>query len=100
MKQLTVQQSMPIVWAVWDKRLASQLVLAVAGVAALTLSAKFQIPWWPVPMTARSANGLYRLSEDGPARLVRRPHFWIATGALDMLAASGWHTRAIPRHSP
>ena len=54
MNQIAAHQGGPIVWAMWDKRLVSQLVLAVSGVVALTLSAKIQIPWWPVPMTMQT----------------------------------------------
>ncbi len=45
------------VWrAADDKRLAvlRALVLAFAGTALLTLSAKIQVPFWPVPMTMQT----------------------------------------------
>jgi biotin transport system substrate-specific component len=89
MKQLTVQQSMPIVWAVWDKRLASQLVLAVAGVAALTLSAKFQIPWWPVPMTMQTYVVLVIGMAYGTRLAVGTIVAYLAAGALGLPVFAG-----------
>jgi biotin transport system substrate-specific component len=53
--QVVVQPfHLPIVWAVWSRRLVSQWVLAAVGVGLLTLSAKMQIPSWPVPMTMQT----------------------------------------------
>jgi biotin transport system substrate-specific component len=53
--QVVVQPfHLPIVWAVWSRRLVSQWVLAAVGVCLLTLSAKMQIPSWPVPMTMQT----------------------------------------------
>jgi biotin transport system substrate-specific component len=53
--QVVVQPfHLPIVWAVWSRRLVSQWVLAAVGVCLLTISAKMQIPSWPVPMTMQT----------------------------------------------
>jgi len=42
------------VWAAGDRKLLRQAVLAAAGVALLTLSAKLQVPFYPVPMTMQT----------------------------------------------
>ncbi len=54
MNQIAINPGMPIVWTIWSRRLAAQLALLASGVAALTVSAKLQIPWWPVPMTMQT----------------------------------------------
>ena len=55
MNQVVVQPfHLPIVWAVWSRRLVSQWVLAAVGVCLLTISARVQIPSWPVPMTMQT----------------------------------------------
>ncbi|MCA3564146.1 MAG: biotin transporter BioY [Methylocystis sp.] len=42
------------IWAVGEQKLLRQAILAVAGVALLTLSAKVQVPFYPVPMTLQT----------------------------------------------
>jgi biotin transport system substrate-specific component len=42
------------VWAVGEQKLLRQMVLAFAGVALLALSAKIQVPFYPVPMTMQT----------------------------------------------
>ncbi len=42
------------VWAVGEQKLLRQGVLAFAGVALLALSAKVQVPFYPVPMTMQT----------------------------------------------
>ena len=54
MNQIALNPGLPIVWTIWSRRLAAQVALVATGVAALTLSAKLQIPWWPVPMTMQT----------------------------------------------
>ncbi len=41
-------------WAVGEQKLLRQGVLAFAGVALLALSAKIQVPFYPVPMTMQT----------------------------------------------
>jgi biotin transport system substrate-specific component len=41
-------------WAVGERKLLRQVILAVAGVALLTLSTKVQVPFYPVPMTLQT----------------------------------------------
>ncbi len=38
----------------WRNRADSQVILVALGVALLTLSAKVQVPFWPVPMTLQT----------------------------------------------
>ena len=42
------------IWAVGEQKLLRQIALAFAGVALLTLSAKIQVPFYPVPMTLQT----------------------------------------------
>jgi biotin transport system substrate-specific component len=50
--------SAPLVDRLWapsaDRRLIRNVVLAFAGVALLTLAAKFKVPFYPVPMTMQT----------------------------------------------
>ena len=41
-------------WPSSHRNLGAQLLLVLAGTALLTLSAKVQIPFWPVPMTMQT----------------------------------------------
>jgi biotin transport system substrate-specific component len=58
MAQSTVSQgSGPLIdriWAAGEQKLLRQVALALAGVAILTLSAKFKVPFYPVPMTLQT----------------------------------------------
>ncbi|MFM9972989.1 MAG: biotin transporter BioY [Beijerinckiaceae bacterium] len=42
------------IWAVGDNPALRKIILAVVGAALLTLSAKIQIPFYPVPMTMQT----------------------------------------------
>jgi biotin transport system substrate-specific component len=42
------------IWAVGEQKLLRQIALAFAGVVLLTLSAKIQVPFYPVPMTMQT----------------------------------------------
>jgi biotin transport system substrate-specific component len=42
------------VWAAGDNRFVRNIILAVVGVALLALSAKIQVPFYPVPMTLQT----------------------------------------------
>jgi biotin transport system substrate-specific component len=42
------------IWAVGEHKLLRHVVLAFVGVALLTLSAKIQVPFYPVPMTLQT----------------------------------------------
>lgn len=54
MTNVTRSVHVPIVWALWDERRFFQFALAGLGVCLLTLSAKTQVPAWPVPMTMQT----------------------------------------------
>ena len=41
-------------WAVGEQKLLRSIVLAFVGVAALAISAKIQVPFYPVPMTMQT----------------------------------------------
>jgi biotin transport system substrate-specific component len=42
------------IWAVGEHKLLRQIALAFSGVALLALSAKIQVPFYPVPMTMQT----------------------------------------------
>ena len=48
------EQLVDRIWAVGEQKLLRQIALAFAGVALLTLSAKIQVPFYPVPMTMQT----------------------------------------------
>ena len=52
--QATVIDRQPIALSLFGSTRRSTLLLIVSAVALLTLSAKVQIPWWPVPMTMQT----------------------------------------------
>lgn len=54
MIDVTRTMQSPIIWAIWDRRRWSRLALAASGACLLTLSAKIQVPAWPVPMTMQT----------------------------------------------
>jgi biotin transport system substrate-specific component len=50
----TRRTHLPIVWVIWNERQLSQIALAGLGACLLALSAKTQVPAWPVPMTMQT----------------------------------------------
>jgi biotin transport system substrate-specific component len=64
---------------------AVKSVLAViAGAALLTLSAKIQIPFWPVPMTLQTLAVLTMGAALGMRRVVNIVLLYLATGAIGL----------------
>ncbi|SVD67877.1 uncharacterized protein METZ01_LOCUS420731, partial [marine metagenome] len=69
------------VFAVWHRSrdsLLSQAILAVAGTLLLAISAKVQVPFWPVPMTMQTFVVLL-------LGIAYGPRLGVATGALYLL---------------
>lgn len=54
MKDVANSLATPLVFAAWNERRWYSVALTAVGVSLLTLSAKTQIPAWPVPMTMQS----------------------------------------------
>ena len=89
MQQIAAEGKNAIVWSVFHQRRASELMLAVAGVIALTLSAKVQVPWWPIPMTMQTYVVLVMGMAYGPGLGVSTILAYLAAGALGLPVFAG-----------
>ena len=77
-------------------RLALRRILALAcGVALMTLSAKIQIPFWPVPMTLHTLAAMAIAVSFGPVAAFSVMTAYLVTGALGMPVFSGSPSRGI-----
>lgn len=58
MADMTAMTGQTLIGTVWPERSVARplrlVILAIAGTALLTLSAKIQVPFWPVPMTMQT----------------------------------------------
>ncbi len=58
MADMTAMTGQTLIGTVWPERSVARplrlAILAIAGTALLTLSAKIQVPFWPVPMTMQT----------------------------------------------
>ncbi len=79
----------PIVWAVWNERRWSQIALAALGVCLLTLSAKTQVPAWPVPMTMQTYVVLVIGMAYGTRLAVATVLAYLVAGALGLPVFAG-----------
>nr|WP_188579703.1 biotin transporter BioY [Azorhizobium oxalatiphilum] len=74
---------------------AAQLMLVLAGAALLTLSAKVQIPFWPVPMTLQTL-AVMTIALSVPPRLaVGAMLAYLAAGAFGLPVFAGSPERGI-----
>jgi biotin transport system substrate-specific component len=71
------------------------IALVVAGIAALTLSAKIQIPFWPVPMTLQTMVVLLIGAGAGPRAGFVTVAGYLAIGALGFPVFAGSPERGI-----
>lgn len=77
-------------------RLTPKAIIAVAcGVALMTLSAKTQIPFWPVPMTLHTLAVMAIAVSFGPVAAFSVMAAYLVTGALGMPVFSGTPARGI-----
>lgn len=95
MREATLQGSSPIVWAISQRRERAKLLLALLGVVALTLSAKMEIPWWPVPMTMQTYVVLVIGMAYGTRLGVATVLAYLAVGALGFPVFAGTPERGI-----
>jgi len=65
------------------------IILAIAGSMVLTLSAKFQIPFWPVPMTMQTFAVLVIAMAFGPRLGTATVLLYLAEGALGLPVFAG-----------
>jgi biotin transport system substrate-specific component len=71
------------------------LLLALLGVVALTVSAKIEIPWWPVPMTMQTYVVLVIGMAYGTRLGVATMLAYLAAGALGLPVFAGTPERGI-----
>lgn len=71
------------------------LVLALFGAALITLGAKIQIPFWPVPMTLHSLAVFFLAATLGPRLGLAAVATYLAAGAMGMPVFSGTPERGI-----
>jgi biotin transport system substrate-specific component len=77
-------------------RLTIRHALALAsGVAVMTLSAKIQIPFWPVPMTLHTLTVMALAVALGPVAAVSVMAAYLVVGALGLPVFSGSPARGI-----
>jgi biotin transport system substrate-specific component len=69
--------------------LAGQVVAVVAGSLLLTLSAKVQVPFWPVPMTLQTGAVLLLAILMGPRLALATVALYLAQGAVGLPVFAG-----------
>ena len=82
-----------LVSAVWSASESAgflrQALLALAGTALLTISAKMQVPFWPVPMTMQTFAVLVIAMAYGPRLGVATIALYLAEGAAGLPVFAG-----------
>ena len=68
----------------WPRGLVQSLVLVLAGTAVLTISAKVQVPFWPVPMTLQTLAVMLIGAAYGSRLAVVTVLAYIAEGAIGL----------------
>ncbi|MBT9372272.1 biotin transporter BioY [Rhizobium sp. CSW-27] len=77
------------------RTLSRQAALAVAGAALITLAAKLQIPFWPVPMTLHTLAVMAIAVAAGPRLAMATLAAYLAAGAAGLPVFSGTPERGI-----
>ncbi|TRL39706.1 biotin transporter BioY [Rhizobium straminoryzae] len=77
------------------RTLSRQAALAVGGAALITLSAKLQIPFWPVPMTLHTLAVMAIAVAAGPRLALATLATYLAAGAAGLPVFSGTPERGI-----
>ena len=95
MREVALQGSSPIVWSIAHRRVWAALLLGVIGVVALAISAKIEIPWWPVPMTMQTYVVLVIGMAYGTRLGVATVLAYLAIGALGFPVFAGTPERGI-----
>jgi biotin transport system substrate-specific component len=85
----------PIVWAVWSRGRLSQFALVALGACLLTLSAKTQVPAWPVPMTMQTYVVLVIGMAYGTRLAVATVLAYLVAGALGLPVFAGTPAKGI-----
>lgn len=71
------------------------LALALCGAALITLGAKVQIPFWPVPMTLHTLAVFFVVAALGPRLGAAAMASYLAAGAMGLAVFSGTPERGI-----
>mgnify|MGYP000054354430 CR=1 FL=1 len=82
-------------WPAAQKRSVSIIALVIAGAALLTLSAKVNIPFYPVPMTMQTFAVLVIGMGFGPSLAIGTVGLYLMLGALGLPVFSGTPERGI-----
>jgi biotin transport system substrate-specific component len=85
----------PIVSVFWKERRWSRVALASLGVCLLTLSAKTQVPAWPVPMTMQTYVVLVIGMAYGTRLAVATVLAYLALGAIGLPVFAGTPEKGI-----
>jgi biotin transport system substrate-specific component len=85
----------PIASSIFGATKQSRIWLVVAGAALLTLSAKIQIPWWPVPMTMQTYVVLVIAMGYGMRLGLLTVGSYIALGAMGLPVFAGSPARGV-----
>ncbi len=78
-----------------EKSWPRSIILAIAGSLILTLSAKIQIPFWPVPMTMQTFAVLVIAMVYGPRLGVATVLLYLAEGAVGLPVFAGTPDKGI-----
>lgn len=78
-----------------DAGLTKQVLMALAGTALLTLSAKIQVPFWPVPMTMQTFAVLVIAMAFGPKLGTATVLLYLAEGAAGLPVFAGTPEKGI-----
>lgn len=95
MNTATSSQQLPILPTLLGGRKVMQAALVLAGILILTISAKVQIPLWPVPMTLQTYVVLVIGFAYGPALGLLTVAGYIAAGALGLPVFAGTPEKGI-----
>lgn len=95
MTDVTHTMQTPIVWAIWTKRRLSRFALVALGVCLLALSAKIQVPAWPVPMTMQTYVVLVIGMAYGPRLGVAAVLAYLIVGAIGLPVFAGTPEKGI-----
>ena len=95
---MTPHRTATLVDALWPSStntLTKQIVLAVAGSLLLTLSAKIQVPFWPVPMTMQTFAIMVLAAAFGARLGTGTVLLYLAEGAIGLPVFAGTPAKGI-----
>ena len=84
-----------LIWPKSTGKVWRNIVLAVAGTLLLTISAKIQVPFWPVPMTMQTFGVLVIAMAFGPRLGTATVSLYLMQGALGLPVFAGTPEKGI-----